>query len=103
MPRVKLVCRHVDTCLSCYWRGHDLPYVSILVHKNMSLKNIKEALRNELQFGYVGGDGDDAHLLSNDFVQPGDEILADQLTKAAYAAINRMKLGKKVRENFSLS
>ena len=100
MSRIELECCHADTCVSCYWRGHHLPHISIPVYKNMSLKSIKDALRDELRFGYVCGNNDDARLLSSDFVQPEDEILADQLTKAAYAAINRLKPNKKGQRKF---
>lgn len=27
MPKIKLECSHVDTCLPDYWSGHHLPHV----------------------------------------------------------------------------
>ncbi|MNZ82386.1 hypothetical protein D3C78_1010820 [compost metagenome] len=97
---MKLECVHADTCLSEYWSGHHLPHVQIPVWNGMSLKEIKAAIKDELRQGYVMGNGDDARLLSDDFVGPTDEERADKLTKAAYAAVNRMKPAKKGQRKF---
>lgn len=50
---------------------------------------------DELRQGAVMGSTDDARLLSADMVAPGDEKRADQLTRAAYAAVNRLKPARK--------
>lgn len=100
MKKVKFECCHVDTCLSGYWSGHHLPHVQIPVWRGMSLKQIKEEISNELKFGYVMGNDDNARLLSSDMVRPGEEQLSDKVTRAAYAAINRMKPAKKGQRKF---
>lgn len=89
---------HVDTCLPGYWSGHHLPHVQIPVYRGMSLKAIKEALRDELRMGAVMGNTEEARLLSDDFVT--DEKKADKVTRAAYAAINRIKPEKKGQRKF---
>ena len=89
---------HADTCLPDYWSGHHLPHVQIPVYRGMSLKAIKEALRYELRMGAVMGNTEEARMLSDDFVT--DEKKADKLTRAAYAAINRIKPEKKGQRKF---
>lgn len=78
-----LVCVHVDTCLDCYWSGHPKAHVQIPVYKGMHIGDVKLALHNELNQGYVMGDdkrtGDDS----------GDA--GDKWYKAAHAAVNRLK------------
>lgn len=96
--RIKLECCHADTCLPDYWSGHHLPHVQILVHHGMSMREIKRAILQEIAQGYVMGSSDDARLLSYDFVT--DEKRADALTKAAYAAVRRMKPAKKGQRKF---
>lgn len=93
--RIKLECCHADTCTPDYWSGHHLPHVSIPVYRGMTLKAIKAELRDELRQGAVCGSDDDARLLSADVIGPGEEKLADTLTRAAYAAINRLSPVKK--------
>ncbi len=101
MPKIKLECAHADTCLPDYWGGHHLPYVQIPVHRNMKLKDIKQAIVNELQWGYTQGNNKDAELLRADFIHaPEDFKRAEQLTKAAYAAVNRMKPKAKGQRTF---
>ena len=97
--RIKLECCHADTCLPDYWRGHHLPHVQILVWHGMSLKELKEAIMCELSQGYVTGATDDAMLLSG--LSTGeDEQRADALTKAAYAAVRRMRPARKGQRKF---
>ena len=91
----KLECAHVDTCLSDYWSGHHLPHVQIAVWRGMSMRQVKQAIRDELRQGAVAGSTGDARLLSADMVAPEEEKRADQLTRAAYAAVNRLKPAKK--------
>lgn len=91
----KLECAHADTCLSDYWSGHHLPHVQIAVWRGMTMRQVKQAIRDELRQGAVAGSTDAARLLSADMVAPGEEKRADQLTRAAYAAINRLKPAKK--------
>ena len=99
--KIKLECVHADTCLPDYWGGHRLPYVQIPVYRNMKLKDIKQAILDELRWGYVSGDNKDAELLRADFIHdPEDFKRAEQLTKAAYAAANRMKPNAKGQRTF---
>lgn len=92
---MKLECSHVDTCLACYWSGHHLPHVQIPVWRRMTLAEVKRELTGELRQGAVMGSTDDARLLSADFVAPDEEKRADRLTRAAYAAVRRIKPAKK--------
>lgn len=100
---MKLKCSHVDTCLPCYWSGHHLPYVQIPVDRGMTLKEIKSRISEELRMGYVMGSDKDARLLSADIVNPEDEKQAYKLTKAAYAAVNRIKPSKKGQRKFFIN
>lgn len=101
MSRIKLECVHADTCLPDYWSGHHLPYVQIPVYRNMKLKDIKLAIVNELKWGYVSGNGEDAELLCADYIHnPEDIKRAEQLTRAAYAAVNRIKPNIKGQRTF---
>lgn len=100
MQKIKFEICHVDTCLPGYWSGHHLPHVQIPVFKGMTLKQIKEYICNELRWGYVMGNDDNARLLSADIVRPGEDQLTDRVTRAAYAAVNRMKPTKKGRRKF---
>ena len=88
---MKLECTHTDTCLPDYWSGHHLPHVQIPVWPGMSLKDIKSLIRSEIAMGAVAGNCEAACLLSWDAVPPEKEKIADQLTRAAYAAVNRIK------------
>lgn len=56
---MKLECAHADTCLPDYWCGHHRPHVQIPVTPGMSLKAIKEEIRNALWQGAVSGSCDD--------------------------------------------
>jgi len=89
---IKFECHHVDTCLSDYWSGHHLPHVQIPVYRGMSLKDVKSAIRSELSQGAVMGSTDNARLLSDDMVGEDEVKQADRVTRAAYAAVNRMSL-----------
>ena len=89
---IKFECCHADTCLSDYWSGHHLPHVQIPVYRGMSLKGVKSAIRSELSQGAVMGSSDNARLLSADIVREDEAKQADRVTRAAYAAVNRMRL-----------
>jgi len=64
------------------------------------MKQIKQAIGRELREGAVMGSDDQARLLSADMVRPHEDKLADQLTRATYAAVNRMKPAKKGQRKF---
>lgn len=95
---MKLECLHADTCLPDYWGGHHLAHVQIPVYRGMTLKALKESIRDELRMGAVCGSDEIASLLSDDFVT--DEKKADKVTRAAYAAVNRIKPEKKGQRTF---
>lgn len=99
---MKLECCHVDTCLPDYWSGHHLPHVAIPVYRGMTLKEIKDAIKHELRHGYVMGATETADLLRADWVPPEKEKAADRATKAAYAAVNRIKPAKPRQRKFFL-
>lgn len=99
---MKFKCIHADTCLSSYWSGHHLPHVQIPVYHGMSLKEIKSCIMDEIRQGYVMGNTEEARLLSADMVRPGEDALADKVTRAAYAAVNRIKPAKKGQRKFFL-
>ena len=95
---MKLECLHADTCLPDYWGGHHLAHVQIPVYRGMTLKAIKESIRDELRMGAIMGNDEIAGLLSDGFVT--DKKRADQVTRAAYAAVNRIKPNKKGQRRF---
>lgn len=97
---MKIEISHVDTCLPDYWSGHYLPHVQIHVWPGMTLKEIKCAIRSEISQGVIAGNDDNARLLSANMVRLEEEKRADKLTRAAYAAINRMKPAKKGQRRF---
>lgn len=98
--RIKFECCHVDTCLPDYWGGHHLPHVSIPVYPGMSMKAIKDAIKSELLHGAVCGNTKEAKMLYRSYVGPDNASYADACTKAAYAAVNRMKPAKKGQRKF---
>lgn len=59
MP-IKLECAHADTCLPCYWGGHQLAHIQIPVRPGMMLGEIQTELHNELRDGCFGGSDDRA-------------------------------------------
>lgn len=96
---MKLTIKHVNTCLPDYWSGHHQAYVQIPVWNGMTIRQVRLALRDEIRQGAVSGNDEIAHLLSWDLVPEGKEKEADQLTKAVYAAINRVKQNGRGRKN----
>lgn len=97
---MKLELVHADTCLPDYWGGHHKAHISINVWPGMTLRDIKESLRNELRWGAIAGNNTCARMLASDFVLPEHEKLADQYVRAAHAAINRIKPAKKGQRKF---
>lgn len=91
---------HADTCLPDYWGGHHLPHVAIPAYPGMSMTAIKHAIRDELRMGYVSGSDDAARILQADYVSPSEAKVADALTRAAYAAVNRMRPARKGQRRF---
>lgn len=99
---MRLECCHADTCLPDYWSGHHLPHVAIPVYRGMTLNEIKDAIKDELRNGCVMGSTELAYLLSADWVPPEKEKAANKATKAAYAAVNRLKPARKGQRRFFL-
>ena len=85
---MKVSIAHADTCLSDYWRGDSRPHLQITAHP-MTFAAVRRALESEVRQGAVMGSDDNARLLSADFVRPGEEKRADELTRKVYAAIRR--------------
>lgn len=96
----KLELCHADTCLPDYWSGHHRAHLQIPVYPGMTLKAIKQALKDEIRQGAVMGSERLAYLLSSGFVAPSEEKEANAATMAAYAAINRIKPAKKGQKRF---
>lgn len=101
-PRLRVVLEAVqaDVCLPDYWRGHHLPHIAVPVSGDTTMKQLRQAMRDELRQGAVMGNTDDARLLSADMVFPEEVARADRLTRAAYAAVNRLKLTPGKRRPF---
>lgn len=97
---MKLELIHVDTCLPDYWSGHHRAHVQIPVFPGMSGKDIRNAIKSELAEGAVVGSDDIAFLLSADYVGADRESDADKATKAAYAAVDRMRPARKGQRRF---
>lgn len=53
---MKATISHASTCLSDYWGGHHLPHISVPVHKEMTLGELKHALRIEVSHDAIAGD-----------------------------------------------
>lgn len=92
---IKFECCHADTCLPDYWSGHHLPHVQIPVYRGMTLGQVKREIRSELSQGAVMGSTGNVRLLSADMVGEDEVKQADRVTRAAYAAVNRMRLADK--------
>lgn len=97
---MKLEICHADTCLPDYWSGHHRAHVQIPVIPGMSGKDIRESIRSEISQGAVMGSDDIAFLLSADYVGADRDADADKVTKAVYAAINRMRPARKGQRRF---
>lgn len=94
--RITLNCSHADTCLPDFWSGHHRAHLQVPVYRGMSARAVRDALKSEIRQGAVMGSDKLARLLSADMVAPEDEKLADAVTRAAYAAIERdVKAAKK--------
>jgi hypothetical protein len=92
---MKLDLIHADTCYPDYWTGHHRPHIMVPVWHGISLKTLKRQLRDEIAQGTVMGSDDDARLLAADMIRPEEERQTVALTRAAYAAINRLKPAQK--------
>lgn len=99
-PRPMFEWVHAETCLPDYWSGHHLPHVQIPVWNGMTLKQIKDSLRDELRQGYVSGTCDVARILQADWVPPREEKIAEALTYAAYVAVKKIKPARRGQRTF---
>ena len=79
---------HTDTCLPDYFSGDSRPWLSVPAYRQ-SFASVRRALESEVRQGAIGGNDDNARLLSADMVRPGEESRADELTRKVYAAIRR--------------
>lgn len=83
MSRIILDCGLADVCLPDYWGGHHLAHVQISINGPISLKQIKQALHNELSQGAVMG--------NNPLTRDDSGLEGDKWYKAAHAAVNKIK------------
>lgn len=64
---------HADTCLPSYWAGHHLPHICFPPWRNMSLQEIKQALRNEINqdavMGYDFNRDDDFYIAAEKAIE----------------------------------
>ncbi len=97
---MKLKISHVGACLPEYWGGHHRAHISICAWPGMTLRAIKEQLRMALRQGAVMGSCRLSHLLSSDIIKASEIKEADQATRAAYAAVGRIRPGKKGQRRF---
>lgn len=97
---MKLELCHADTCLPDYWSGHHKAHLQVPVDGSTTMRELRDMLRDELRQGAVAGSDEIASLLSADFVKPEEERKADQVTRAAYAAVNRLRLQPGKRRPF---
>ena len=88
----QLECLHVDTCLPDYFSGHHLAWVCIPLYGRMSLRDIKYALRSELNHGAIGG--------SDERTRDDSGEIGDAWFYRAHAAVNRIKPSKKGQRRF---
>ena len=93
--RPKLEWCHADTCLPDYWSGHHLPHVQIAVDNSTTIGDVRAAIRREIRDGAIMGNCDIARLLGADIVRENEEALANAFTRAAYAAVNKIKATKR--------
>jgi hypothetical protein len=97
---MKLEIAHADTCLPDYWGGHHLAHLQIPVDGSTTMRELRQAMRDELRQGAIAGNDEIARLLSADMVKPEEEKQADKVTRAAYAAVNRLRLAPGKRKPF---
>lgn len=68
--------RHIDTCLPDYFNGSDLPYISIPVDGDTTIKQVKEALRNEVRSDVICNE-DSENPFSEDDLNKAIDALAE--------------------------
>lgn len=82
---------HADLCLPGYWGGHHLPHVAIPVDGAITVQEVLDGVRSELNQGAVAGSLSWEVLESEEFynacvkaLQKMIELNADNLEKAAF-------------------
>ena len=90
---MKVSIEHADTCLPDYWSGLHRPHVQIPIYPGMTIKDVRRMIASEISMGAVMGSDKDASALSADMVD--DETYVDELKRAVYAAIKRIKPAKR--------
>lgn len=88
----KLQCLLSDVCLTCYWGGHHAAHISFPVYGPMSLKDIKAALRSELNQGAIAG--------NDERTRDDSGPIGDAWFYRAHAAVQRIKPNKKGQRRF---
>jgi len=85
---MKLICYHYDTCLPDYFGGHHAPHVCIPAYP-MSLIELKDAIRSEINQGAIGGS------LSYENAE------SEKLYKAMIEAVNEIEFNDGIRQCFN--
>lgn len=97
---MKLECIHADTCLPDYWGGHSLAHVRVLAYRRMTLDEIKDALKSEINEGAVAGHCELAQLLSD---MPPPDVHAgacEEAHEAALAAVDAIEPAEPSQTSF---
>ena len=82
-----------SVCSPDYWQGATCAHVGISAHKNMTLREIKDAINECLRWGDVYGSGENTYLLSADYLcHEHDQKKAELLFKRTVNAVKRLKL-----------
>lgn len=86
---------HADTCLSDYWGGHHLPHVAIPVDGAITVQEVFDGIRSELNQGAVAGsldwevvESDEFHDACMQAVQELLEMNVDILNKPAFPTLD---------------
>lgn len=96
MAKLELI--QADTCLPDYWGGHHRAHIAVPVDADTTMPQLRQMLRDELMHGAVMGSDDNARLLSADWVPHEDNKRANAVTRAAHAAINRLRANGRKRQ-----
>jgi hypothetical protein len=94
-----------DVCLPDYWQGSQTAHIGINANKNMTLREIKDAINECLRWGEILGGDNIARLLSADYLyHEQDQKQSEVLFKRTTNAVKRLKLksitGNKQRRAF---
>ena len=92
---MKYLLVHADTCLSDYWGGHHLPHVAVPVDGTITVKEVLDQVRSEINQGAFAGSFDQDLLDSEEFnaaslaaLQELRELNCNILNKPAFPSLD---------------